>query len=67
MALINIYAIVKLAPVAKIVLDDYIVQKKAGKNPTFNAVKVGLTEGTECWGGKETSSSGVKEKKVKLA
>lgn len=66
MAIINIYAIIKLAPIAKILLDDYISQKKEGKNPEFDAVKVGLMEGTECWGGRKVTTE-VKEKKVKLA
>ena len=67
LALINIYAIVKLAPIAKIVLDDYISQKKEGKNPVFSAVKVGILEGTECWGGRKASPETNKERKAKLA
>ncbi len=65
MALINIYAIIKLAPIANIVLKDYLAQKKAGLDPVFDANKVGLTEGTECWGGKKVEPK--TEKKAKLA
>lgn len=49
MAVINIYAILRLGKVAKICLDDYIAQKKAGKDPVFKAKDVGLTENVECW------------------
>lgn len=66
MALLNIYAIIKLAPVAKIVLDDYILQKAAGKDPHFDAVKAGIPDGTPCWGGREAGST-VKEKNPKFA
>lgn len=67
MAVINIYAIIKLAPVAKTLLDDYIDQKREGKNPVFDATKVGLVEGTECWGGREASPEAQKKKEAKLA
>jgi len=66
MALINIYAIIKLGPIAKVVLDDYIMQKKEGKDPVFNAVKVGILEGTECWGGRKVSPETKKERKAEL-
>ncbi len=49
MAVINIYAILRLGKVAKICLDDYIAQKKAGKDPVFRGKDVGLTENVECW------------------
>lgn len=49
MAVINIYAILRLGKIAKICLDDYITQKRAGKDPVFKAKEVGLTENVECW------------------
>lgn len=49
MALINIYAIVKLAPIAKNALDDYIQKKKQGKDPEFKASDINLTDGIDCW------------------
>lgn len=49
MAFINIYAIVRLGSIAKKCLDDYIMQKKAGKDPVFKAKDIGLTENVECW------------------
>lgn len=54
MALLNIYAIIKLAPIAKVALDDYTSQKKEGKNPTFNPGALGITEGVQCWKGKKS-------------
>ncbi|WP_300359488.1 alanine/glycine:cation symporter family protein [Fusobacterium sp.] len=49
MAVINIYAILRLGKIAKLCLDDYISQKKAGKDPVFKAKDVGITENVECW------------------
>lgn len=49
MAFINIYAIVRLGKIAKICLDDYIAQKKAGKDPVFKAKETGITDNVECW------------------
>lgn len=42
MALMNIIAIILLGGTARKVLDDYEAQKKAGKNPVFNAEKLGI-------------------------
>lgn len=49
MTLINIYAIVRLGKIATRCLNDYIKQKKAGKDPVFKAIDIGLTENVECW------------------
>lgn len=46
MAIVNIAAIFLLSRVAVKVLDDYMEQKKSGKDPVFNAKKVGI-ENTE--------------------
>lgn len=48
MATINIAAIFLLAPVVRKVLNDYLAQRKAGKNPVFKARDAGI-ENTECW------------------
>lgn len=48
MATINIIAIFFLWPVMKKALQDYLDQKKAGKNPQFKAKDVGI-ENTQCW------------------
>jgi len=66
MAIINIYAIVKLAPVAKLCLDDYIQQKKEGKDPVFEPAKLGLTEGIECWGNETTEKLEAKQPKLAM-
>ena len=55
MAIINIYAIVRLAPLANKVLKDYLKQRKAGKNPVFEASKFVPIEDAECWPDKEKS------------
>lgn len=48
MALINVPVIVLIGSRAIAALNDYIEQKKAGKNPVFQASSIGLTD-TECW------------------
>ncbi len=49
MALLNIYAIARLFPIAKKVYLDYQSQKAEGKNPIFKASNVGLEGKTDCW------------------
>lgn len=49
MTVINIYAIVRLGGIATRCLNDYIKQKKEGKDPVFKAKDVGITENVECW------------------
>ena len=49
LALINIPVCVILGGVAFRALDDYLAQKKAGKNPVFHAKDVGVTEHTDYW------------------
>lgn len=49
MAIINVPVIfILLKPVLRC-MDDYISQKKAGKNPVFKAVSIGLKEKTDFW------------------
>lgn len=48
MAVINIYAIIRLSPIAMRALNDYVEQKRAGKNPVFIAKKIGITN-TDLW------------------
>ena len=49
LAIINIPVCVILGGVAFRSLDDYIEQKRAGKNPVFHAKNVGVTERTDYW------------------
>lgn len=51
MALVNIYAIFRLSKVAKILLDDYVAQKRSGKDPVFykNSVDLPGKEHVEAW------------------
>lgn len=48
MASVNIVAIFLLGKVVVKVLDDYNYQKSQGKDPSFNATKVGI-KNTQCW------------------
>lgn len=59
MALVNMYAIFRLSKVAKVLLDDYIAQKRAGKDPTFFRDNVDLPgkEHVEAWETKEEQIS----------
>lgn len=49
MALINVPVIILLLKPALRCLDDYIAQKKAGKNPVFRAANIELKEKTDFW------------------
>lgn len=53
MALINLYAITRLFKIAKVVLDDYLKQRKAGKDPVFYRDVLENQDGIECWERKE--------------
>lgn len=50
MAFINLIAILMLWKIAKQVLDNYVTQRKAGKNPVFYADEIEGLDNTECWG-----------------
>ncbi|MGM9944543.1 MAG: alanine/glycine:cation symporter family protein [Lysinibacillus sp.] len=50
MAFINLIAILMLWKIAKKVLDNYLAQRKAGKNPVFYADEIEGLDNTECWG-----------------
>lgn len=50
MAFINLIAILLLWKIAKKVLDNYLSQRKAGKNPVFYADDIKDLNNTECWG-----------------
>ena len=50
MAFINLIAILMLWKIAKKVLDNYLTQLKAGKNPVFYADEIEGLDNTECWG-----------------
>lgn len=59
MALVNMYAIFRLSKVAKVLLDDYIDQKKAGRDPEFFRDNVDLPgkEHVEAWEAKKEEIS----------
>ena len=48
MAIINLPVIVLLGKTALATLNDYIEQRKAGKDPVFKASSIGLN-GTDFW------------------
>ncbi|MGP4078452.1 alanine/glycine:cation symporter family protein [Pseudalkalibacillus sp. R45] len=48
MALVNLIAIAMLGKIAFNALQDYVTQKRTGKNPTFNPRTIGL-KNTEIW------------------
>ncbi|MEE0742202.1 MAG: alanine/glycine:cation symporter family protein [Emergencia sp.] len=48
MALVNIFSLFCLGGIAKRAMDDYIKQKKEGKNPVFKAADIGL-DNTDVW------------------
>ncbi|MBQ3055207.1 MAG: alanine:cation symporter family protein [Oscillospiraceae bacterium] len=49
MAIINLPVIVLLGKPAIRSLDDYVKQRKAGKNPVFQAKNIGLKDTTDFW------------------
>ena len=49
MAIINLPVIVILGNTALKALDDYLEQKKEGKNPVFKASYIGLKQKTDFW------------------
>jgi len=49
MALINIAIIMLLGKIAFLVLDDFTIQRKTGKNPVFYAKSIPSLKNTECW------------------
>lgn len=49
MALINLPVIVILGRTALKALDDYVGQRRAGKDPTFKSASIGLKEKTDFW------------------
>ncbi|WP_156645333.1 alanine/glycine:cation symporter family protein [Lentibacillus sp. JNUCC-1] len=55
MALINLYAITRLFKIAKRVLDDYVEQRKAGKDPTFYKDTLDNQNGIEFWDREQTT------------
>ena len=49
MAIINLPVIVILGRTAMRALQDYMEQRRAGKNPVFKASSIGLKEKTDFW------------------
>lgn len=61
MAIINLIAIVLLGKIAYAALNDYVAQRKEGKDPQFYRDSIENLEGAECWDLKEEA---LKTKKV---
>jgi alanine or glycine:cation symporter, AGCS family len=55
MAIINLIAIFLLGKIAYAALNDYMKQKKEGKDPVFHASSIGL-KNTEVWGEKSSEN-----------
>lgn len=53
MAMINLIAILQLWKVAKPVINDYLIQRKQGKDPVFYKKDVPNIGEVECWGEEE--------------
>ncbi len=51
MALLNLYAILKLGPIAFRLLNDYASQRKSGLDPILKVETVSDLDGVECWSG----------------
>ncbi|MGM9986411.1 MAG: alanine/glycine:cation symporter family protein [Bacillaceae bacterium] len=49
MTIINMYAILRLSPIVKAVLNDYMAQKKAGLNPQFYQDTIPGLTGIDAW------------------
>jgi AGCS family alanine or glycine:cation symporter len=49
MAIINITIILLLGKIAFQVLDDFTMQRNAGKNPVFYAKSIPKLKNTDCW------------------
>ncbi|MGA9230851.1 MAG: alanine/glycine:cation symporter family protein [Exiguobacterium oxidotolerans] len=62
MAVVNLYAIFRLSKIAKLALDDYLEQRKAGKDPRFYANSIPNLPGKESLEAWETDES--KEKAI---
>lgn len=60
MALVNLYAIFRLAKVARLVLDDYLEQRRQGEDPVFYADSIEDLPGREYLEAWETESEEVK-------
>ena len=61
MVVVNLIAILILFPVALAALQDYIQQKKEGKDPIFCKTSLGDVGKIECWENKSHQSSSSKE------
>ncbi len=62
MAIVNLYAIFRLAKIAKLALDDYATQRKAGKEPRFYADSIPNLPGKhtlEAWHGSEEDEKAI--------
>ena len=62
MAILNLYAILKLGPIAFRLLADYRDQRKQGLNPVLRAETIDDLDGVECWTGSTTATRKVGQK-----
>jgi AGCS family alanine or glycine:cation symporter len=49
MAMLNLYAILRLSPILTKVLNNYNKQRAAGKDPHFTAKSAGVENEAQCW------------------
>ena len=50
LCLTNLYAVARLAKYAKLALNDYVAERKAGLEPQFDPNLLGSTDGVHAWG-----------------
>ena len=50
LCLTNLYAVARLAKYAKLALNDYVAERKAGLEPKFDPNLLGSTDGVQAWG-----------------
>ncbi len=50
LCLTNLYAVARLAKYAKLALNDYVAERKAGLEPKFDPNLLGSTDGVHAWG-----------------
>ena len=50
LCLTNLYAVARLAKYAKLALNDYVAERKAGLEPQFDPNLLGRTDGVHAWG-----------------
>ena len=49
MALLNLYAIMRLSKIVVLALNDYLKKRKVSKEVSFKASDIGVENDAECW------------------